>query len=350
MARDNQPAMRTPANPSSLKSVTYAVLRHRGVQSVAALWVLAYVIVLWLAQGSLPFDRPALASLPFALQVTAPCIGLVEIVVLMALTFLVTRRRTIPDMAGRAPERRQAVRETAGVLIYATLGQMGGWLLGPALGFRPFSFHIAGTVFGCSVTPLPMEVAVWALYNGVIFALIPLLYFRRHYPNADLNLTSNNRANDAGLILVVLLIESAFEFFAFDTTVFNLNIHQALIGAPLTLALYFVGTVLPTMVLIYAILLPRYLKLTGSAISTALLGGVSYAAMHIVEGWSVFDSPADSTLSLLFVLLTYVGPGMMKSVLTLRTGNAWVHAISYHAIAPHLMIDSPLIVKVFHIA
>jgi hypothetical protein len=116
------------------------------------------------------------------------------------------------------------------------------------------------------------------------------------------------------------------------------------------LALYFVGTVLPTMVLIYAILLPRYLKLTGSAISTALLGGVSYAAMHIVEGWSVFDSPADSTLSLLFVLLTYVGPGMMKSVLTLRTGNAWVHAISYHAIAPHLMIDSPLIVKVFHIA
>jgi hypothetical protein len=104
------------------------------------------------------------------------------------------------------------------------------------------------------------------------------------------------------------------------------------------------------MVLIYSILLPRYLKLTGSTISTVLLGGVTYAAMHIVEGWSAFDSPRDTALSLIFVLLTYVGPGMMKSVLTLRTGNAWVHAISYHAIAPHVIVDTPLVVNVFGIA
>jgi hypothetical protein len=72
--------------------------------------------------------------------------------------------------------------------------------------------------------------------------------------------------------------------------------------------------------------------------------------MHIVEGWSAFDSPRDTAVSLIFVLLTYVGPGMMKSVLTLRTGNAWVHAISYHAIAPHVIVDTPLVVKVFGIA
>jgi len=53
------------------------------------------------------------------------------------------------------------------------------------------------------------------------------------------------------------------------------------------------------MVLIYAILLPRYLKLTGSAISTVLLGGLTYAAMHIVKGWSAFDSPRNAALSLL---------------------------------------------------
>jgi hypothetical protein len=103
------------------------------------------------------------------------------------------------------------------------------------------------------------------------------------------------------------------------------------------------------MVLIYAILLPRYLKLTGSAISTVLLGGLTYAAMHIVEGWSLFDSPQHLALSLIFVLLQYFGPGMIKSVLTLRTGNAWVHAVSYHAIAPHVLVDAPLIVKVFRI-
>ena len=109
------------------------------------------------------------------------------------------------------------------------------------------------------------------------------------------------------------------------------------------------GTVLPTMVLIYAILLPRYLSLTGSAISTVLLGGLTYAAMHLVEGWSAFGSPRDAALSLLFVLLSYVGPGMIKSVLTLRTGNAWVHALGYHAVAPHVVVDAPLVVKIFGI-
>jgi hypothetical protein len=54
-------------------------------------------------------------------------------------------------------------------------------------------------------------------------------------------------------------------------------------------------------------------------------------------------------LSLIFVLLQYFGPGMIKSVLTLRTGNAWVHAFSYHAVAPHVIADTPLMVKVFGI-
>ena len=45
----------------------------------------------------------------------------------------------------------------------------------------------------------------------------------------------------------------------------------------------------------------------------------------------------------------YFGPGMIKSVITLRTGNAWVHAIGYHAIAPHVVVDAPLIVKAFGI-
>jgi hypothetical protein len=68
-----------------------------------------------------------------------------------------------------------------------------------------------------------------------------------------------------------------------------------------------------------------------------------------VEGWSAFDSPQNVTLSLIFVLLQYFGPGMIKSVLTLRTGNAWVHALSYHIIAPHVIVDAPLVVKVFGI-
>ena len=327
-----------------------AVVSHRGVQVAVALWIIGYVVVLWLARGSLPFDRPAVAQLPFAVQMAAPTVGLIEIFVLMVLAFLLTRKRVIPDMAARVPDRRVALRETVVVLAYATVGQVGGWIVGPALGYRPFSFHLAGAVFGCTATPGPAEVWIWALYNFVVFAVAPYLYFRRRYTSAELNLRSTNRRNDTLLILIVLAIESAFELSVFDKSILRLNPNQVLLGAPLSFAVFFIGTVLPTMVLIYAILLPRYLKLTGSTISAVLLGGLTYAAMHIVEGWSAFDSPRDTALSLIFVLLTYFGPGMIKSVLTLRTGNAWVHALGYHAIAPHVIVDAPLMVKIFHIA
>jgi hypothetical protein len=52
-------------------------------------------------------------------------------------------------------------------------------------------------------------------------------------------------------------------------------------------------------------------------------------------------------LSVMFLLLQYVGPGMVKAVLTLRTGNAWVHALAYHAIAPHATLDAPNLVRIF---
>ena len=338
-------AATSPPTPSGLR----AILGHRGVLAAAALWIVAYLAVLWLADGSLPFDRPAVAQFSFFMQLAAPSITLIEIFVLMALTFLVTRRRAIPDMSARAPDRPLAIRETTGVLVYAALAQVGGWILGPALGFRPFSFHIAGTVFGCAIPPSPAELCTWALYNFLFFAVVPYLYFRRRYSNTELNLRSSNRRNDALLILVVLTLEAAFELAVFDQNMIRLSARQMWLGAPLAFVVYFIGTVLPTMVLIYAILLPRYLKITGSAVSTVLLGGLTYAAMHIVEGWSAFDSPRDVALSLIFVLLQYFGPGMIKSVLTLRTGNAWVHALSYHIIAPHVIVDTPLVVKIFGI-
>jgi len=47
--------------------------------------------------------------------------------------------------------------------------------------------------------------------------------------------------------------------------------------------------------------------------------------------------------------LLVLGPGMVKSALTLRTGNAWVHAIAYHAIAPLVTLDIPNIVRILGI-
>src|SRR5947209_13179962 len=114
---------------SSLTALIRSAVVHPPVQAAAALWIVANVAVIWLAGGFLPFDRPALADMPFGQQVALPSLGLIEVLVLMAVVYLLTARRVIPDLAARAPERPQAARETALMLGYAALGQIGGWLV-----------------------------------------------------------------------------------------------------------------------------------------------------------------------------------------------------------------------------
>ncbi len=311
-------------------------------------WCLLNLAVLWLADGVLPFDRPADVGMPFALQVAMPTLGLVEQLALMAMVWALTRRRTAFDMAARAPDRAKAWRETGYVLAYAMVGQVGGWIVGPALGYRPFSFHLAGSMVGCSTPATPGEAAVWAIYNFLVFAVVPYLWFRRRYTNMDLNLVSTDRRNDWTVILAVLVVESAVQLIAFPG-IFKMTPGAFLTAAPIAFIVFLFGTVLPTMVLIYAILLPRYLKLTGSPALSVILGGLTYALMHLVEGWSAFNTPRDAALSVIFVFVSYAGPGMFKTYVTLRTGNAWVHALGYHAIAPHVIVDTPMVAKIFGI-
>jgi hypothetical protein len=319
----------------------------RRVIAVAVLaWLALNAAILMLAHGYLPFDRPNLAGAPFWFQVAMPTIAMVEQLALMGLVAFMTRGRPPGEIAVRAPAAAAARREVGFVLVGAMAAQAGGWVLGPALGFRPFSFHLAGTLVGCSTLPSPKEAMIWAGYNFVAFAVAPFLWFHRRYSLRELCLTFDRRGRDLRVTIAVLLVESAVQL-AVMPAIVHLPLRVILVAAPLTFLLFLVGTVLPTMVIVYSILLPRYYKLTGSVSITVILGGLTYAAMHLVEGWSSFASPADGLLSVLFVFLSYTGPGMFKSFVTLRTSNAWVHAIGYHAFAPHTLLDTPLIAKVF---
>jgi MFS family permease len=332
----------------AMRIARVSVLHPAGMVALA-LWTIANLAVVILARGSLPFDRPAVASMPFAKQVASPTLGFLEIFALMGVVYAITRKRTPPDLAARAPAKATAAFETFGVLVYAMLGQVGGWLLGPALGYRPFSFHIAGTLFGMSMPVSPGFVWTWMFYNFIVFAVVPYLVFRRRYSSTQLNLKSVAPRADFRLIVTIVLIESAYQLMVFPGLL-KLSPHAIALAVPLAFLVFFFGTVLPTMVLIYAILLPRYMKLTGSPTVVVLLGGLTYALMHLVEGWTMFTTPRDIALSLIFVFMTYLGPGMFKSFVTVRTGNAWVHAIAYHAIAPHVIVDAPMIAKVFGIS
>jgi hypothetical protein len=179
--------------------------------------------------------------------------------------------------------------------------------------------------------------------------VLPFAVFRRRYSTRQLGLHSTDRRADRRLVVVVLALESAVQLTVATPTVLDLSARQALLGAPLTFALGMAGTVLPTLVFVQCILVPRYLELTRSVPAAVVLGGLTYALLHVTDGWTDLTSPADAVVSALYVALFYTAPGMLKAFLTLRTGNAWVHAWAYHAIAPHTLLDTPLMVRVFGI-
>ncbi len=281
----------------SFRNTLHSIFTARATHVAIVIWVLVNAAAYWLAGGFIPFDMPTMRQVPFAVRMIIPTVSLLEVFVLMVLVFWLTRNREPADVAGRAPERSIAARETFLVIAYAALAQVGGWILGPMLGYRAFSFHIAGTLFGCSAPPSLGEMWTWMIYNFTMFAVIPFVWFRRRYSPEQLNLRSTNRGNDILVIAAILVAESVFELTGLNADFFALSPRQMLIGGSITFFFYFIGTVLPTMILVYAILLPRYLKLTGSAIVTVLLGGLTYAALHLVEGWSNFNSVRWGTLS-----------------------------------------------------
>lgn len=209
--------------------------------------------------------------------------------------------------------------------------------------------HVAGTIYGTHAELAPAEILTWAGYNLVVYAVVPLLYFRRRYSARALCLCSSDRRNDLLVICAVLVLELAFQIVLLEPSIFGLPPRQLALGAALTFVLYLAGAVLPAMVFVYAILVPRFLKLTGSATTTVLLGGVTYAGLHLWDAWAVFTSPRAAVVSVIFLLFTYLGPGMIKTFLTLRTGNAWVHVWAYHALAPHTLVDTPHMVHTFGI-
>ena len=318
------------------------------MQVSVLLWVACIAAIFPLSRGKLPFNRPVLAGVSLPAQVILQAISPLPPLLLMGVTYLLTRRRTEPDMASRAPAASAALRETLLLWLYGACVLGVGQFLGRRLFGEGIGLHLNGSLFGPTRVQTPQEVWIWAAYNFVLYAVVPYTFFRmRGYSRDALNLKSTNIASDALVVVVVLALETSLELAG--KGIFALTGHQFFTGGLLSFVVHLLGTGLPVMVFIYAILLPRYFKLTGSAVTTVLLGALSYAALHIFEYWTVYDSPTHAALSLIFAITTFFGPGLIKSYLTLRTVNAWVHLWAYHAIAPHVVSDTPVIVRIFNL-
>jgi hypothetical protein len=327
-----------------------ALLRERWLWATAGLYVLAMAAVLLLASPTLPF-RFGADQQPAAAQLLIGQGNLVIALLLAWVAVLITRGRPRVDLAARAPERAVAWRETLALIGYAVVATVGGALLGHATGDYAISLHLPGTLYGLhGGTLTPGWVALWAGYNFVVWALVPFLVFRRRgYSLEQLCLRSADRRGDLLLILVILVLESVVELTFVSSALLRLSPAEAAAGAVLAFVVNLFGTVLPIMIFIYAILLPRYARLTGSRCASVVLGGVSYALIHLFDAWTVYDTVTGAVLSVIFLFVQYFGPGIVKSVLTLRTGNAWVHAWGYHAFAPHVTLDTVTLLDDLHL-
>jgi hypothetical protein len=283
-----------------------------------------------------------------AAMVISSSIALLFLVLEIGLVALITRQRAMPDLSARAPERSLALRETVALWLYGALVLLVGRFIGLHFFGQGIAMHLNGSLVGATRVQSPAEVYTWTAYNGVLLALVPYAVFRmRGYSNQQLNLKSSNLKSDLIVIAVVLAI-GCFMDLTLDGNFLKLTHQQQIVGGLLSFIFHLLGTDLPIMIFIYSLLMPRYAKLT-APVSAFLLGAASYPAMHVFESWTRYDSLADSLLSVIVVFLIFFPPGLMKSFLTLRTGNAWVHVWGFHAISPHVTVDTRLIVRDFDI-
>lgn len=331
-----------------LSSKLGQVARQGSCQITLALWVAISIGAVMLCGSTMPLPIGPYPDKPLAMVISS-WIALVFLLLELWLVAFITRRRPMPDLAARAPaERSVALRETLGLWIYGAIVLLLGRFVGLHYFGAPIALHLNGALVGAMRVQSPAEVYAWAAFNGISLALMPYIVFRRRgYSNEQLNLRSSNLKNDVIVIAVVLAI-GCFMDFSLGASFLKLTLHQQIVGGLLSFSLHIFGTDLPVMVFIYAILMPRYAKLA-SPMTAFLLGAASYPAIHIFESWTLYDSPAHSVLSVIVVFLFFFPPGVMKSFLTLRTGNAWVHVWGFHAISPHVTVDTRLIVTDFKI-
>jgi hypothetical protein len=266
---------------------------------------------------------------------------------MFGLVMLLTRKRPMPDLAQRAPESSIARRETLVMWAYVAVVMVAGRLIGQHFFGEGIAMHLNGSLLGATRVQSPIEVYTWAAYNGILLALIPYLVFRmRGYSNQQLSLKSANLKSDVLVIIGVLAFSVGIDMMG--PNIFQLTRHQQLVGGLMSFWFHLFGTDFPVMIVIYSILMPRYFKLF-SPMTAYLLGAVSYPTIHIFESGTRYDSITAAAMSLTFVYLLFIPAGLMKSFLTWRTGNAWVHVWAYHAISPHVTVDTRLIVSDFGI-
>ncbi|MEM7124720.1 MAG: hypothetical protein AAF702_00245 [Chloroflexota bacterium] len=258
--------------------------------------------------------------------------------ILLAIVYLMTRNRPPIDFVARSPEHRTALVEVIGLIVYGVVAIFGLAALG--ITYHPPDVFEPGIDFSGT------RLMTWAIINFVIYGAIPYLFFRwRGSSNVDLGLAGNNWVKDIWLILVIGGVDLilALQFTDFLT----LTPGQMVTSVPLAFILYTLGAGVPVVIMVQAIFTPRLMRLTNSTITTTIYVAFAYALFSASDAGIVFESGGHAFYALLYAIVHNIGPGLIKAILTVRTGNSWLHMFAYHVLSFHAFADAVTVAFLF---
>ncbi|MFZ0885718.1 MAG: hypothetical protein WAN14_20115 [Candidatus Acidiferrales bacterium] len=142
---------------ANLGSRLVYLVRQRSFQVALILWVLISVAAVKLCHGTMPLPMGPHPGDPTAM-VIFNSIALVFLVLEIGLVALITRRRPMPDLASRAPERGVALRETLLLWIYGAAVLLAGRLIGLHFFGAGIALHLDGSLVGATRVQSPEEV------------------------------------------------------------------------------------------------------------------------------------------------------------------------------------------------
>ncbi|MEM7029119.1 MAG: hypothetical protein AAF629_05965 [Chloroflexota bacterium] len=306
--------------------------RNRSVQVAIAFFALGLTVY-----GLGAPQIPVLAEM-VPEQISEELAMIPQFLALALIVYLVTRTRPLPDFIARSPERGRAIQDLIIFAVYYFAAIVG--LASFGITYHPPDVFAEGVSFTAN------NMVNWAIINLTFYGIIPYLFFRwRGSSNVDLGLAGNNWALDIWPLLVIGGIDA---FFAITTRGFlTLTSSQMVSAVPLTFLLYGLGAGIPIVIMTQAIVAPRIMKLTNSPITTVVVLTFTYAVFSSTDGGVVFDSGGHAFYVILFWVTRNVGPGLVKAMLTVRTGNSWLHMLAFHVMSFHIWADAPTVAFLF---
>ncbi|MEM7337253.1 MAG: hypothetical protein AAF467_01330 [Actinomycetota bacterium] len=251
--------------------------------------------------------------------------------------FEITRNRQLPDYGSKAPEVAKARVELLVVGVYTVAAMV-------VLGLFGITYHPQENDPALSQSDLIW----WAAVNPIVYALVPYLWLRsRGSSDEDLGLRGNNWRLDWKLLVVIGGIDLILAITTRDYL--DLDLGQMVVASPLTFLLYGLGAGLPVVIVTQAVIAPRVYAMTGSHVSAGAACVIAYAVFSSTDQGLIYDGAAHAILAFLFITVSNFGPGLVKGMLTVRTGNVWLHFLAYHVLSFHTWADAPLVARIFEL-